>query len=265
MDSSQQPKPSMSLFFPVYNDEATVRRVTEKSIKILSEIASEYEIVIVNDGSPDRSGEIADELAAEYPCVSVIHHETNLGYGKALQSGFERACKHEWICFTDGDDEYDVGELRHIAKILRHYDVVITFRYCKAYSTWRMFVSAVYNVLLRFIFNSAYRDISCGMKLVRRDVVDTVKITSASPFVGAEIVLQCMLKGYSIGEVGISTYPRQFGISTSTSWRNITATIKDMLRFHKKIFRNSPRPEIDTSDVKAIAQGETPAAEPKKA
>jgi glycosyltransferase involved in cell wall biosynthesis len=253
MNLPQQPKPSMSLFFPVYNDEATVRGVTEKSIKILSEIAREYEIVIVNDGSPDRSGEIADELAAEYPCVSAIHHKTNLGYGKALQSGFERACKYEWICFTDGDDEYDVGELRHISKILRHYDVVITFRYCKAYSTWRMFVSAVYNVLLRFIFNSAYRDISCGMKLVRREVVDNVEIASSSPFVGAEIVLQCMLKGYAIGEVGISTYPRQFGLSTSTSWRNIRATIRDMLRFHKQIFRNRPRPEIDTSDVKAIA------------
>lgn len=234
-------KPSICLFFPVYNDEGTVRTVTEKSRTVLSHIASRYRIIIVNDGSPDRSGEIADQLAREYPEVSVIHHPVCRGYGKALQTGITHAGDCDWICFTDGDDQYDVRELYHISKLLHRYDMIISFRYAKIYTTWRLFISAVYNMILRILFRSPFRDVSCGLKLIRRPVADELEITSSSPFVGAEMVMKTMLKGYAIGEVGISTYPRVFGISTSTSIPNIIGTIKDMLRVYREIFANKPR------------------------
>jgi glycosyltransferase involved in cell wall biosynthesis len=235
-------KPSISLFFPVYKDEGTVRRVTEKSLEVLKDLADSYEVIIVDDASPDRSGEIADGLAKEFPgVVFAVHHETNRGYGGALQSGFERACNSEWICFTDGDDQYDVRELRKMTHLLPRYDMIITFRYAKIYSTWRLFLSAVYNVIVRFLFRSHFRDISCGLKLVRREVVEGMKISSSSPFVGAEIVHRAMLEGWRIGEVGISTYPRELGESSSTSWNNIFATIRDMMAFHSEIFSNKPR------------------------
>jgi glycosyltransferase involved in cell wall biosynthesis len=89
-------KPDVSLFFPVYRDERTVRRVTEKALAVLRDIAKNYEVVIVDDGSPDRAGEIADELAREHPEVSVVHHPKNMGYGAAVQSGF-RAARYEWF------------------------------------------------------------------------------------------------------------------------------------------------------------------------
>jgi glycosyltransferase involved in cell wall biosynthesis len=234
-------KPNISLFFPVYNDEGTVRAVTEKAIRVLSELCSKFEIVIVNDGSPDRAGEIADQLAHEHPEVSVVHHERNMGYGRALQSGFARARRYEWICFTDGDDQYDVGELRNIVNLLPRYDMVITFRYCKIYSTWRMFLSWIYNHIVRWLFRSPFRDIGCGLKIVRREVIDHIEVKSSSPFVGAEIVHRAMLKGYLIGEVGITTYPRELGQSTTTSWRNIIGTIRDMLRFHEEVYSNRAR------------------------
>lgn len=247
--SAKKKKPTVSLFFPVYNDEATVRRVAEKSLKVLNDVASDHEVIIVNDGSPDDSGEVADRLAREYEKVRVIHHERNKGYGKALQTGFENATLGEWICFTDGDDQYDVNELGHIVKLLSRYDMIITFRYCKIYSTWRMFVSHVYNMVLRAIFRCPYRDISSGLKLIRRDVLDDIDVCSSSPFVGAEVTLKADLKGYRIGEVGISTYPRYFGESTSTSWKNIKATIGDMLRFRREVFTNRPRPELEDSNL----------------
>jgi len=242
MPDEHNQKPSITVFFPVYKDEGTVRRVTEKSLKVLQELTSSFEVIIINDASPDRSGEIADGLAKEYPgVVTAVHHERNRGYGAALQTGFEKACNSEWICFTDGDDQYDVNELRRIVKLLSRYDMIITFRYCKIYSTWRLFLSAVYNVLVRFLFRSHFRDISCGLKLVRREVVEGMKITSSSPFVGAEIVHRAMLNGYRIGEIGISTYPRELGESSSTSWKNIFATIRDMMEFRREIFSNKPR------------------------
>ena len=233
-------KPDISLFFPVYRDEATVERVTRKAIAVLEQIAGEYEVIIVDDGSPDRAGELADAIAAADPRVRVIHHPRNLGYGEALRSGF-RAARYEWICFTDGDDEYEVGDLARLVRLQAFYDLIITFRYAKRYGSWRIFVSFVYNHLLRFLFQTRYRDVSCGLKLIRKEVVDQLDLVSTSPFIGAEVAIKTMLKGFRVGEVGIQTFPREFGRSSSTSMRNILATIRDMRRMYATVFS----PEYD--------------------
>ena len=123
----------LSLFFPVYKDERTVRSVAQKALRLASSLTADYEIIIVNDGSPDRSGEIADELAAEHASIRVIHHETNRGYGSAVRTGLE-ACSYEHICMTDGDDEYEVEDFRKLLKLRDRYDLIITFRYKKIYS-----------------------------------------------------------------------------------------------------------------------------------
>ena len=228
-------KPRVSLFFPVYRDEATVERVTRKAIGVLEELAAEYEVIIVDDGSPDRAGVLADEIASADPRVRVIHHPKNLGYGEALRSGF-RAARFDWICFTDGDDEYEVADLAKLLRLQDHYDLIITFRYAKRYGSWRIFVSWVYNVVLRWLFQSRYRDVSCGLKLIRKEVVDELELISTSPFIGAEVSIKTMLKGFRVGEVGIQTFPRAFGRGSSTSVRNIAATIRDMLRVYRLVF-----------------------------
>ena len=153
---------TLTVFFPVYRDEATVGRVAEKAIRVLTDVASEYEVIIVDDGSPDNAGRIADEIAAANGCVRVVHHARNLGYGEALRTGFQ-AARFEWICFTDGDDEYEVDDLRKLMRLQDHYDLIITFRYAKTYSSWRTFVSYVYNKVLRGLFDTRYRDVSCGL------------------------------------------------------------------------------------------------------
>lgn len=228
-------KPNISVFFPVYRDERTVRTVTEKALAVLRELADKYEVVIIDDGSPDRAGEIADELAAEYPEVSVVHHAKNLGYGMAIREGLAR-CRYEWICFTDGDDEYDINDLRKLILLKDFYDLIITFRYVKVYSGDRQFISWVYNMTLRALFRTNYRDISTGLRLIRKSLAEQLDCESNSPFIGAEITIKSMLKGYRIGEVGIQTFPREFGKGASTSPKNIVATIADMLRVHRKIF-----------------------------
>lgn len=228
----------ISLFFPVYRDEATVARVAAKALAVLQETAAEYEVIIVNDGSPDRAGAVADELASRNPRVRVIHHERNLGYGRALQTGFA-AARFEWICFTDGDDEYEVSDLRKLLRLRDYYDLIITFRYAKRYSGPRIFISYVYNKLLRFVFETRYRDISCGLRLIRKEVADELQLQSTSPFVGAEIAIKTMLKGFRVGEVGVQTFPREFGKGSSTSLRNIVATIRDMKRVYRTVFSSA--------------------------
>jgi glycosyltransferase involved in cell wall biosynthesis len=227
--------PRVSLFFPVYRDEATVERVARKALRVLAELTSAHEVIIVDDGSPDRAGEIADRFAAAHPGVRVIHHEKNLGYGQALRTGFA-AARHEWICFTDGDDEYEVDDLRKLLRLRDHYDLVITFRYAKRYGGWRIFMSYVYNKLLRLVFETPYRDVSAGLKLVRKSVIDELELLSTSPFIGAEIAVKTMLKGYRVGEVGIQTFPRRFGRGSSTSPRNVLATVRDMVKVYRRVF-----------------------------
>lgn len=233
-------QPSITLFFPVYRDERTVERVAYKALAVLAEITDNYELIIIDDGSPDSAGEIADRIAAAEPRVHVVHHPTNLGYGQALRSGFANA-KNDWICFTDGDDEYEVTDLLKLWRLREYYDLVITFRYVKLYGTWRTFVSYVYNQVLRLMFKTDFRDVSCGLKLIRRQVVNELELVSTSPFIGAEISIKTHLKGLRVGEVGIQTFPRQFGRGSATSVKNILATIRDMRHIHRQVFS----PEYD--------------------
>ena len=231
--SSTETKPEITVFFPVYKDEHTVEGVTEKAISVCRDLASKFEIIIIDDFSPDRSGVIADEMALKYDFVKVIHHPSNKGYGAALKSGFELA-QYEWICFTDGDDEYDLNDLRRMILLRDFYDLIISFRYKKIYSNKRVFISYIYNKLLRWVFRTRFRDISTGLRLIRRSLVQELHLISDSPFIGAELTIKSMLKGYRIGEMGIQTFPREIGKGSSASFKNIMSTIKDLRRVYRE-------------------------------
>lgn len=233
MDSKGD-KPDISVFFPVYKDERTVRRVTEKALKLCEEVANRYEVVIIDDASPDRAGAIADELARENPNVRVIHHPSNLGYGAAMKSGIANT-KYEWICMVDGDDEYDIGDAKRMLALRDHYGLVIGFRYKKLYSTKRIFISHVYNAILRRLFDTRFRDISTGIRVFHRSILEHVDLQSNSPFIGAELAIKTMLSGTPVGEVGIQTFPREFGEGSAASTANILRTIRDMLRMRREV------------------------------
>ena len=231
-------KPEVSLFFPVYNDERTIRTVAERAIALLEEVASRYEIIIVDDASPDACGALADGLAGEYEQIRVIHHPRNLGYGAALKSGVASS-RYEWVCMVDGDNEYDVFELKKMLAVRHNYLLVIAFRYKKLYSAKRIFISFIYNAILRMLFKSRFRDISTGIRVIHRSVLDSISLSSDSPFIGAELALKSMLRGYPVGEVGIQTFPRDFGQGSATSIKNILWTIRDLLRVRGEVFSDS--------------------------
>jgi glycosyltransferase involved in cell wall biosynthesis len=248
---------SLSVFFPVFNDEATVALVTEKALRVCGELADTYEVIIVDDGSPDTSGRIADALAAEHRAVRVVHHPRNLGYGAAVRSGL-RACRYDWICFTDGDDEYDLRDLKKLWRLRQHYDLIITFRYVRRYSGFRTLLSRVYNVVLRHMFFTRYRDVSTGLRLARRSLVDELTLEATSPFIGAEVAIKAMLKGHRVGEVGIQTFPREFGRGSSTTPQNIFRTIVDMVRCYRRVFSTDyelPQGEPDRQAVSKLSSG----------
>ena len=129
------------------------------------------------------------------------------------------------------------SDLHKMIPLLEFYDLIITFRYLKAYSGKRQFISWLYNHVLRFLCKTSYRDISTGFRIMRRSLLKHLEFSSESPLIGAEIAIETMLKGYRVGEVGIQTFPREFGTGSSTSYKNIVTS--DMMATYRKIFSHS--------------------------
>jgi len=220
--------------FPLYNDKMTVKSMVIKSLKILKKTKIKYEIVIIDDGCPEKSGLIAKKLAKKNSKIRVFFHKKNLGYGAAVKTGLKK-CRHECIFATDGDEEYDVGDLPRLLKSLNNSDLVITYRFKKKYKTTRIIISGIYNIILRLLFKTKFKDISTGSRLIRKNIVKKIILTSNSPFIGAELAIKSKFAGFNVNEIGIHTYPRTFGSGSSVSIKNIILTIRDMIILFTKL------------------------------
>jgi glycosyltransferase involved in cell wall biosynthesis len=226
---------SLSVFFPAYNDEGNIGKVAGAAVEVLEELGCDYEVIIVHDGSPDRTGEVADGLARRHSKVRVIHHEKNLGYGAALKTGFTNA-RHEYVFYTDGDNQFDVGEMRKFVALTRAdlSDLVIGFRNRKQYTLYRKVVSFTYNLVLQVLFDLPYRDVDCAFKLVPRSLIDQIDISSVDAFIDAELLIKAQQLGYSITEIGVIHRPREAGVS-GVKTKVILGTIKEMVRFYLQV------------------------------
>ncbi len=224
--------PSISVFFPAYYDQDNIGKVTEAAVKVLEEIGSDYEVIIIEDGSPDRTGEVADELAQKFPRVKVIHHPVNMGYGATLKDGFISAAK-ELVFYTDGDNQFDMSDLKKFYDLARYTDIVAGFRIEKQYSPYRKFTSFVYNLILRALFDIPDRDVDCAFKLFPRKLFDQITVESKDAFIDAEIMIKARNLGYSITAIGVHHYPRLDGVSTGARPSVILRTISEIYRYWK--------------------------------
>ena len=217
---------SISLMFPLYKDRNTVRLMIKKSLNVLKKLKIKSEIIIVDDGCPQKSGNLAKEIAKKYTNIKVFFHKKNLGYGAAIRTGLKR-CKHDWIFFTDGDDENDVNNIFRLLKVRKDHDLIITYRHKKKYSVRRIVISWIYNKIVRLIFNIKFRDISNASRLVNKKLIQNIKLKSTSSFIGAELVVSAQLAGYKIGEIGVIHFSSGRAGSI-VSFKNILLTFKDM-------------------------------------
>ena len=229
---------SISLMFPLYKDKRTVKKMIFNSLKILKKTKRKFEIIIVDDGCPQQSGALAKKLTSKISSVKVIFHKKNLGYGAALKTGI-KSCKFQWIFQIDGDAEYSVNDLPRLMKSSVNSDLVITYRYKKKYKTIRIIISWIYNMTLRLLFRTDFKDVSTGSRFFNRSLLKKIKLSTNSPFIGAELAIKSKLRGFRINQIGIHTFPRTFGEGSSVGLRNIILTIKDMLILFFKInFKN---------------------------
>lgn len=228
---------SLSIVFPVYNDSKTVEAMITKSLDIVQKHKFDYEIIIVDDCCPEKSGLIAKKFAKNNKNIKVFFNDKNLGYGATVRKALSLSTK-DWVLQTDGDNQYDLFEFNKMLKIVHNYDCIITFRYKKTYSSFRIVMSKVYNLCVRILFNVGFRDISTGLRLINRNCISNITLKSNSSFIGAEIAVKFKIEGYSVGEMGIKNYPRKFGRSSIVSLKSIISTIIEMFKIRNQIFRN---------------------------
>ena len=210
--------PALSFFFPAHNEAENIEALVAEALTDLARLAERFEIICVDDGSTDGTGEMADRLAAAHPeVVRVVHHATNEGYGAAVRSGLQ-AARYPLVCFTDGDRQFRVGDLAALLsrfeeseRMGRPADVVAGFRVRRADPRLRLAYARVYRTCLRLFFGLDVRDPDCACKLFRRDALAGVRVTSGGAFLSAELLIKIRQRGGRIIEQGVPHYPRTAG------------------------------------------------------
>jgi glycosyltransferase involved in cell wall biosynthesis len=220
----------LSWFFPAHNEEANVRELVEEALETLPTLAETFEIIVVNDGSADATGRIADELTAAHPgIVRAVHHPTNLGYGAALRSGF-RAARHDHVAFTDGDRQFRVADLGRLIDRLAEPDrpdVVVGYRIKRADPLLRTVYARAYRLANRIFFGLPVRDVDCACKLFRRAALEGLAVESGGAFFSAELLIKLRVAGRSIAEVGVPHYPRTAGSPTGARPSVVVRAVRD--------------------------------------
>ena len=223
-------RPGISVFFPAYNDAATISTLVHKALDVLPTLTDDFEVIVINDGSTDGTRLQLDALAESRSDVRVIHHSHNEGYGAALRSGFASAQK-ELIFYTDGDGQYDVSELPALYSLLTaEVDVVNGFKIKRADSRQRKVIGGLYNSFARLLFLLPIRDVDCDFRLLRKSAVAPLKLTVASGAICVELVRQLHHNGCRFAQAPVHHYPRPHGRSEFfTPWR-VIHTVFDFVR-----------------------------------
>ncbi len=234
----------LSFFFPAHNEEANIEGLVAEALDRLPAIAETFEIIAVNDGSRDRTRALADELTARHPgVVRAVHHPTNLGYGAALRSGFG-AARYELVAFTDGDRQFRVEDVARLTERLGQADrpdVVVGFRIRRADPLVRTLYARAYRLANRIFFGLQVKDVDCACKLLRREVLDDVRVESEGAFFSAELLIKLRAAGRSVVEVGVPHYPRTAGSPTGAKPQVILRAVRDFWRLRLAMWVNRGR------------------------
>jgi glycosyltransferase involved in cell wall biosynthesis len=215
---------SLSVFFPAYNDSGTIASLVIAAHQAAERLTSDFEIIVVNDGSADHTAEIADELAQTYPEVRVVHHAKNRGYGGALRSGIGTATK-DLIFYTDGDGQYDPAELDVLwPRMTDAVDLVNGYKISRSDPLHRIIIGRVYHHTVKLLFGLKVRDVDCDFRLLRRSMFERVHLEHNSGVICLEMMKKIQDAGFRIAEVPVNHYHRAFGRSQFFNFPRLART-----------------------------------------
>jgi glycosyltransferase involved in cell wall biosynthesis len=221
---------SLSIFFPAYNDAGTIASLVISAHQTALRLTSDFEIIVVNDGSADSTPAIADELARTYPEVRVVHHPKNRGYGGALRTGFAEARK-EVVFYTDGDAQYDPAELALLwPQLTEGIDVVNGYKISRSDPAHRIVIGRMYHHTVKLLFGFPVRDVDCDFRLMRRRIFERIRLEHNSGVICLELMKKIHDAGFRIVEVPVHHYHRAYGRSQFFNFRRLARTGIDVAK-----------------------------------
>jgi glycosyltransferase involved in cell wall biosynthesis len=223
-------KPGLSIFFPAYNDAGTIASLVLVAHMTARELTDDHEVIVVEDGSPDHTGELLDEMARHFPWLKVVHHERNRGYGGALRTGFATASK-ELVFYTDGDAQYDPREMTRLWEAFSPaVDFVNGYKISRNDPLHRVVIGRLYHWFVKLAFGLRLRDVDCDFRLLRRDVFDKVHLTRSSGVICVELMKKVQDYGYRIAEVPVHHFHRSYGKSQFFNFPRVARPLVDLAR-----------------------------------
>lgn len=218
--------PELTIFFPFWNEEKNVKHVVEAAIPVAKEIAVKWEILIIDDGSSDKTYQIGKELARKYPNIRAITHSPNRGYGAALKEGFDNAT-YKYIVFTDGDRQFDFSEVKNFLPYIQSSDMVIGYRKTRKDKFVRHLLMYLLKIWDYIFFRFYFKDIDCGFKMFKKSVFSEITpLRSEGAMITTEILAKATRKKLKITEVEVNHYPREFG---DQSGANVAVVVRAIL------------------------------------
>ena len=232
---------SLSLVLPAFNEEDNIGQVTREALTALPRFTDEFQIIVVDDGSRDRTAEIVTALARQDQRVRLVRHDRNRGYGAALVSGFN-ATSGDYVMFMDADRQFDINDLRLLVPFASDYDIVAGFRMERNDPLHRRVFAETFNVAVRVLFGVHMRDIDCAFKLFRGDLLRSLPLTAPGALINTEIQAKARRQKARVQQVGVHHYPRVAGSPTGGNPRVILRAMRETLVLWWKMrFYRPPR------------------------
>lgn len=221
--------PELSIFFPFWNEEKNIEKVVESAIPVAKQLADKWEILMIDDGSSDKTLEKAHALEKKYQNLRTIEIHPNRGYGAALKVGFESA-KYNVVVFTDGDLQFDFGELVKFAEKIDSSDIVIGYREKRQDNAMRHVLMTLLKIWDYIFFRFYFRDIDCGFKMFKRKALDAIMpLRSEGAMITTEILAKAKEKNLIISEVGVKHYPRKYGAQSGAHFAVVIRAVFETL------------------------------------
>ena len=224
---------SIAVVIPAYNDATTIARLVQDTDCLLKEIGSDYEIVVINDGSKDNTLEVLQELGTRIKNMRLVNHEQNQGYGRTIKELY--LCGGKDLVFSlPGDYQFAPKELITMAQGLKDHDFVIGHRVRRNDPPRRKLQSAVYNLMLRIFYGCSYKDVN-SIKLFRKAILDKIRLESDTPFVDAELCIRAQRAGFKVVEIPIEHLPRLSQGASGGKFSVIWDTFSDLMGMSRRI------------------------------
>lgn len=232
IDDADAPVPipgSLSLVLPAHNEQENIELVVTRALEVLPTFTDHFEIIVVNDGSKDRTGLIIDALARRDARVKPVHHPRNRGYGAALTSGFT-ASTGDYVMFMDADRQFDIADLDRLSPLVGTFDIVAGFRMERRDALHRKLFAEIFNLTGRILFGIHVRDIDCAFKVFRGDLLRSLDLTAPGALINTEIQAKLRRRGATLTQVGVNHFPRVAGSATGGSPRVILRAMQETIR-----------------------------------